>query len=100
MKTEFRYRLEWRNYTLRQRIRLWWDNVRSCASEIPPDGYAHYIEVRPGEPGYENAPYAATVDPNPPRFEFKDGQYLPVSLDDLKNRAPNPAYHDASPQTE
>lgn len=64
-----RYNIAFRKYSLSDRISLWFRNVCQAIKQTPPDNYAVYIPVNPGEPGYDGAWLEMGVDEYPLRFE-------------------------------
>lgn len=83
-ETEIRYRTERTPLAFRHRIALWWEDVSFALSDLgaalkswPDKYYTAYIEMKPGEPGYEDAPYESyVVDSHPMRFDLKDGEWV------------------------
>ena len=55
-------------YTRRQRLRIWWRGVWCAIVEAPPKEYLKTELVRPGEPGYDEAPLAEVIQ----WLNFKD----------------------------
>lgn len=76
---ELRFKTERREYTFWQRISIWWRNVLQAVKDLPPKEWFEYIELNPGEPGYEDAPFSCVTDPNPVRFKIENGEYVQVN---------------------
>src|SRR5882762_11521447 len=77
-KQEFRYRSETRPYTKWQRITIWFNGVIEAIKSVPDKDYSEFVEVHPGEPGYDDAPWKSVVAPNPLRWRFENGQFIQV----------------------
>lgn len=82
MNTDIRYRIEWHNYTLWQRFRLWLRNVMYAIRETPDYKYARYIQLHPGDSGYDTAPWRASVIEHPARYTFEGGKYVAVQSEE------------------
>lgn len=89
---DIRYRTEPRKYTFIQRFRIWWHGIHDAILEIPPTHYSEYIEVRKGEPGYDDAPWQFTTVSHPARFIIENGQCVPVNPETLSDET-NPNWH-------
>ncbi len=80
MNEEIRYRVELVRMTPLQRIADWWDGVREAMLETPETHYSKWILVKPGEVGYEDAPFSFQTDPNPLRYKFEKGEFVQVDM--------------------
>lgn len=87
---EVRYRVEWRDYTMLQRCRLWLRGVIDAIRQRPDTRHGIYVEVREGEFGYDQAPFVQRYDEYPLRFKFENGQYVRVN--------PYPESHEPNPE--
>lgn len=56
-----RYVVEQRSYTALERFRIWFYEARIAILRLPPRHYSLRVLVRPGEPGYDTAPYEQVV---------------------------------------
>lgn len=63
-----RYNITFRKYPLRERLSLWFYNVRQAIRKAPPEKYAVLVPINPGEPGYEDAWFEMGIDQSPLRF--------------------------------
>lgn len=66
-----RYNITFRKYSRWNRLSLWFYNVCQAVRETPPDQYAVYVPVNPGEPGYEDAFFEMGICESPLRFEHE-----------------------------
>lgn len=81
-----RYRIESAKYTWQERLDQWKCDIQDWFSSFPsfPEKeYSKYIQLKPGEEGYENAPYCSSEynyieRAGAVRYEFKDGEYKRV----------------------
>jgi hypothetical protein len=92
---DIRYRIKMQPYTKLERLWLWWRNIKCAIREVPETHYSEYIEVKKGDPDYNEAPYAFTwVTSSPLRWEIKDGQYFAVDQTTPISQS-NPNWRDA-----
>lgn len=66
---KIRYNMTFRKYSLWERLSLWFRNVCQAVRETPPDQYAVWIPLNPGEPGYENAWFEMSICESPIVFK-------------------------------
>lgn len=76
--SEVRYRVEWHDYTVFQRLRIWWRGILDAVKTVPDRKYGEYVQVQKGEFGYEDAPWSSVVCSNPLRYRFENGEYVQV----------------------
>lgn len=67
----YRYNTVRYNYTWGNRVRLWWVGVWNAVCTLPPHNGIYWQLLRPGDPGYEDALYAAAIDPEPYRVDLE-----------------------------
>jgi hypothetical protein len=74
--TEFRYRFERVRMTPFQRFVNWWDLVWNAVTTVPETHSSLFVEVKPDDPGYANAPFGGITDESPARFVWRDGGWV------------------------
>jgi len=67
-----RVKLVWHDYTRWQKFQVWFWRVWIAITDELPTKYSQQVLLKPGDPGYDEAPLEVTLDPCPIRFKFKE----------------------------
>lgn len=70
-----RYRIEPRPRPFMERLRIWFYTIKDAICDFPEATTSKYVEVKPDDPGYENAPFSFQIIGTPLRFDYVDGEY-------------------------
>mgnify|MGYP000987986527 FL=1 len=73
----------------RDRLAHWWAGVWEAITTAPPKEIATFVEVYPGQPGYDTAPFVMHYSAGP-RYTFRDGEWSKAD-DSADPTTPNPA---------
>ena len=75
-----RYKMARRQRTFWERFSIWVRSIKVVVSDFPIDTESYYVELKPGDEGYEDAPFMSyAISTDPARYEFKNGTYRPVA---------------------
>lgn len=93
---QLRYGTVKHSYTNWQRIMIWFNGVVQAIRTVPDRDYSDFVLVRPGEAGYDDAPFGCVVDDSAPRYRIENGEWIQVNPTEEPTEI-NPDWHNASP---